>query len=351
MSDEETYSVIFASLKHPLRRKILRVLASGPKTFTEILQQLDIESAHLSYHLDGLDGLLKKTPESKYLLSDLGQAGLSLMARIEEPVRLVSPSFLKTTRHLRVARVSFFALAILGVLLIGNGVLAVSSINIQKSTVQTNTDSDNFVFEPNKTIGFFGTIYSGDGLYGLQVDLVMRDPYVRFPLVVRLSTPVGGPNSTAADYWDQSWYEWSRPDQAPVSGIREVLSVTLLSEGASIRIISQSSFDHVHPSPGQVIGQFRPTDILVLIRVAPEIGNANVTLSGFRAFQIKWLYFPQPEDNVKNSSFLLGSGLVIPSVGFILGSRYLVQTKERKGREDLSPLATRKDLNGSTTRP
>jgi len=330
MSDEETYSVIFASLKHPLRRKILRVLALGPKTFTDILQQLDIESAHLSYHLEGLDGLLKKSPEGKYLLSNLGHAGLSLMTRIEEPVRLVSPAFLKTARHLRIARISFLAIAILGVLLIGSGVFALSPINIQKSTVQTNSDSDYFVFEPNKTIGFFGTIYSGDGLYGLEVDFVMRDAFTRFPLIVRLSTPVGGPNSTTADYWDQSWYEWSRSDQPPVPGIRERLSVTLLSEGATNKIISQSSFDHVHPSPGNVIGQFRPSDMQVLIRVAAEIGNTNVTLSGFRAFQIKWLYFPQPEETVKNGLFLLGSGLVIPSTGFIMGSRYLEHGTERE---------------------
>src|SRR5881397_1355814 len=116
--DEETYSVMFTSLKHPIRRKILRILASSPKSFTDVLQQVDIESAHLSYHLEGLDGLLKKTAEGKYVLSDLGRAGLSLMTRIEEPVKLVSPAFLKTPQRLKIARISLVALVVLGIILL-----------------------------------------------------------------------------------------------------------------------------------------------------------------------------------------------------------------------------------------
>ena len=159
MSDEETYSVIFASLKHPLRRKILRILASGPKSFTDILQEIDIESAHLSYHLEGLGGLLKKTAESKYVLSDLGRAGLTLMTRIEEPVKLVSPAFLKTPQRLKIARISLVALVVLGIILLGNGVFALSSTNVQKTTVGTNCDSDFMVFQPGRIYGCEGYIY------------------------------------------------------------------------------------------------------------------------------------------------------------------------------------------------
>jgi DNA-binding transcriptional ArsR family regulator len=328
--DDETYSVMFASLKHPIRRKILRILASSPKAFSEILQQVDIESAHLSYHLDGLDGLLKKTAEGKYVLSNLGRAGLSLMARIEEPVSLVSPAFLKTPHRLKIARISFIALAVLGIILLGNGVFALSSTNIQKTMIQTASDSDFMVFQPGKVTGWSSYIYFGDGLYGVEVNLVMRDAYSKFPLIVRLSTPLAG-NYTNADYWNQSFYEWTRADQPPVPGIREELSLTLLAQGGTFKITSQSSFDHVHPSPGEVIGQFRQgQNAAVLFKVAPEIGNANVTLSGFRAFQIKWFYFPQPEDAVKNAFFLLGSGLAISSVGFVMGSRYL---EPRRGKE------------------
>ena len=328
MSDEETYSVIFASLKHPLRRKILRILASGPKSFTDILQEIDIESAHLSYHLEGLGGLLKKTDESKYVLSDLGRAGLSLMTRIEEPVKLVSPAFLKTPQRLKIARLSLVALVVLGVILLGNGVFALSSTNVQKTTVQTNCDSGYQVFQPGRIYGCMGYIYSGDGIYGIEANFGVRDAYSRFPLIVRLLTPLLGGNYTNADYWNQSWYEWYRADQSLVPGIHEEFSLTLLAQGGSYKIISQSSFDHVHPSPGQVIGQFRPEGSLLLFQVAPDAGTANVTLSGFRAYKVEWFYFPQPDDAIKNSYFLLGSGLAIPSVGFLMGSRYLERPRK-----------------------
>jgi len=82
--EEETYSVIFASLKHPVRRKILRLLTQDSKTFTEILSQVDVDSSHLSYHLESLKELVKKE-ENKYMLSDFGKAAASLMSHVEEP--------------------------------------------------------------------------------------------------------------------------------------------------------------------------------------------------------------------------------------------------------------------------
>src|SRR5213594_3585805 len=306
--DEETYSVMFTSLKHPIRRKILRILASSPTSFTDVLQQVDIESAHLSYHLEGLDGLLKKTAEGKYVLSDLGRAGLSLMTRIEEPVKLVSPAFLQTPRRLKIARLSFLTITILGVLFLANGVYALASINFQRSWAQTNIDTDYYVFEPGRIGGAGGYIYLGDGLYGVEIDFVLQDAYSSFPLIVRISTPLGGNNTTSADYWNQSWYEWSRADMAPVPGQRERLSVTFLARGSSAEIVSQTDFAHVHPSPGRIIGQFRSTGGLVMVKVGSET-NTNVTVSGFRGFQSKWFYFPNPDDTGKNASILLGTGL------------------------------------------
>jgi len=51
-SEEETYSTMFTSLKHPARRKILRMLGEKPKNFSLILEELEISSSHLTYHLD-----------------------------------------------------------------------------------------------------------------------------------------------------------------------------------------------------------------------------------------------------------------------------------------------------------
>jgi DNA-binding transcriptional ArsR family regulator len=59
-SEEEIYSIMFSSLKHPVRRKILRMLASKPLTFMEMVENLGVSSAHLTYHLESLGELVSK---------------------------------------------------------------------------------------------------------------------------------------------------------------------------------------------------------------------------------------------------------------------------------------------------
>ncbi|MGB9713675.1 MAG: ArsR/SmtB family transcription factor [Candidatus Bathyarchaeales archaeon] len=82
--DEETYSLIFSSLKHPIRRKILRMLEDGELSFSEILEILGIDSGHLSYHLENLGDLITRTTDGKYRLSSFGIAAVKLMRGVEE---------------------------------------------------------------------------------------------------------------------------------------------------------------------------------------------------------------------------------------------------------------------------
>jgi hypothetical protein len=77
--------MIFTSLKHPIRRGILRILSDNPQSFSDMQRLLKIESSHLTYHLEGLGNLLVKTGEGKYALSSLGEAAVSTMMRVEEP--------------------------------------------------------------------------------------------------------------------------------------------------------------------------------------------------------------------------------------------------------------------------
>lgn len=65
---DEVYSLIFKSLKHPIRRKILRMLNQKSLTFSEILKNLSIDSAHLSYHIESLGILLLKSEGGGVLL-------------------------------------------------------------------------------------------------------------------------------------------------------------------------------------------------------------------------------------------------------------------------------------------
>ncbi len=86
MSDfeEDTYSVIFSSLKHPIRRRILRMLAEGPRSFSELQDGFHIESGHLTYHLESLRHLVIKGEDGRYALSSFGEAAVSMMHGVEE---------------------------------------------------------------------------------------------------------------------------------------------------------------------------------------------------------------------------------------------------------------------------
>jgi len=82
--EEETYSLVFTSLKHPIRRRMLRMLANKPLAFSEILETLTIDSGHLSYHLESLGDLIVHNQKGKYMLSSIGVAAVRLMSGVEE---------------------------------------------------------------------------------------------------------------------------------------------------------------------------------------------------------------------------------------------------------------------------
>ena len=83
-SEEEIYSIMFTSLKHPVRRKILRMLASKPMTFMEMVDELGVSTSHLTYHLESLGELIFKMENSRYKLSTFGLATVSAMKGVEE---------------------------------------------------------------------------------------------------------------------------------------------------------------------------------------------------------------------------------------------------------------------------
>ena len=75
---------MFTSLKHPVRRKILRMLADKPMTFMEMVENLSVSSSHLTYHLESLGELVFKMDNGKYKLSTFGLATVSAMKGVEE---------------------------------------------------------------------------------------------------------------------------------------------------------------------------------------------------------------------------------------------------------------------------
>jgi DNA-binding transcriptional ArsR family regulator len=75
---------MFSSLKHPARRKILRMLSEKPMTFSQILEALGVSSSHLTYHLESLGELLSKQENGYYRLSTFGAASVDTMKIVEE---------------------------------------------------------------------------------------------------------------------------------------------------------------------------------------------------------------------------------------------------------------------------
>lgn len=324
--EEETYSVMFLSLKHPVRRKILRILDLKQSTFTEILQQINIESAHLSYHLESLGDLITKVDGGKYALSEIGKAAASAMKRVEEPEGQVALKLAQMPKRLKTARLVSLFLMVFGVALLLTSLFAFSPVSLRSAQVQKNVDTDSWIFTPQNVTYYTGYYYQGDGLYGVQIDLVFNESVRNmFPLIVRLCTP--RENSQTSDWWNQSWYEWSPSTILSVPGMREELSVTLLAEGNAARIVSPYSFDHVHFSSGTTIGQSTPNNCYVLVKVAPELGDRNVTLEGFRAFQITWFYFPVAHDEVQGAMFVSGVALIVSCAVFVAVSEYVYDKK------------------------
>jgi len=82
--EEDAYSTIFTSLNHLVRRKILKMLAEEPRSFSDMFESLGISSSHFNYHLDNLGDLVTKTDDGKYKLSFLGEAAMAMMAKVEE---------------------------------------------------------------------------------------------------------------------------------------------------------------------------------------------------------------------------------------------------------------------------
>ncbi|MGD0978821.1 MAG: winged helix-turn-helix domain-containing protein [Candidatus Bathyarchaeia archaeon] len=84
VSDEEPYQTIFASLKHPIRRRILRMLSKNPMTFSEMLEALGVSNSFLTYHLENLGELVSKVDDGKYRLSSFGEAAMATMTKVED---------------------------------------------------------------------------------------------------------------------------------------------------------------------------------------------------------------------------------------------------------------------------
>jgi DNA-binding transcriptional ArsR family regulator len=115
-SAEETYSTMFSSLRHPARRKILRMLSERSMTFSQMLDELGIPSSHLTYHLENLGELVVKMEDGKYKLSSFGKASVSMMKGAEEVPSIQTKKFSSLPLRWK----SLFAVLIIGIVLLAS---------------------------------------------------------------------------------------------------------------------------------------------------------------------------------------------------------------------------------------
>ena len=150
VSDEEPYSTIFSSLKHPIRRRILRMLSERPMSFSEMLEALGVSSSFLTYHLENLGELVGKTDDGRYRLSSFGEAAMSTMAKVEDIPTTASQQSPRT-KPKRVVGSITMALGIICILLIASmgGVMAYYSA--------INNNKENRLESANKMIGQLNT--------------------------------------------------------------------------------------------------------------------------------------------------------------------------------------------------
>jgi DNA-binding transcriptional ArsR family regulator len=161
--DEETYSLIFKSLRHPIRRRILRLLAEGQLAFSEILKSLSIDSGHLSYHLDELGVLIIKTTEGEYSLSSIGSAAIKLMNGVEDETS-ASERYVKKIQPLRDAlfvSTTLLTLVLLPVIAYSLGYVAYEGGTESRANVSIPSE-EAFSYKVTLTYGEMRSGYHGD---------------------------------------------------------------------------------------------------------------------------------------------------------------------------------------------
>lgn len=143
--EDEIYSIMFSSLKHPVRRKILRMLGSKSMTFMEMVEELGVSSPHLTYHLESLGDLVSKLDDGKYKLSSFGLAAVTAMKGVED-TREIEPKRRIMTRRWK---------TIIGALLVAVVLLACVSA-IQFTTMNSLFNSKNELSTENQQLLSWG---------------------------------------------------------------------------------------------------------------------------------------------------------------------------------------------------
>ena len=82
--DEENVSKILSVISHRLRREILLNLSEkNACSFTELMNDLNLDTGKLSFHIRSLGVFLERTRTGKYRLSRVGENAVRLIKDLE----------------------------------------------------------------------------------------------------------------------------------------------------------------------------------------------------------------------------------------------------------------------------
>jgi hypothetical protein len=152
--EEDTYSRIFSTLRHPVRRKILRILSENQMSYTGILKYLKVTTGFLNYHLENMSSLISKNDNGQYYVSSFGKAALVLISNVEMSE--------KTPRDLIILNKKidwkYVALFFISILIMSNIFVLYNNNQIynKESTILLNKSAQNRNLT-NKIIGIINT--------------------------------------------------------------------------------------------------------------------------------------------------------------------------------------------------
>jgi predicted transcriptional regulator len=85
MMQEKALDAIIRAINHPERRQIISILKNQSEgvRYTALLGETRLTTAKLNYQLNELDGLIQKTSDGLYTLTELGRRAAAILDNIE----------------------------------------------------------------------------------------------------------------------------------------------------------------------------------------------------------------------------------------------------------------------------
>ena len=103
--------MMFSALNHPIRRRIIEMLARNSVTYTCMLEELDIDTGKLNFHLKKLGDLIEKNEKGLYKLTDKGLRAFSIMQQVPEKIEEASAA-----RRIAAYFLDFFAVILVSLI-------------------------------------------------------------------------------------------------------------------------------------------------------------------------------------------------------------------------------------------